>query len=373
MKSLSAHRFVVGFCVLSMMYGCAHPFLKAGGDLATTIDKGAKAADAIATSDADTERTYTYLADYRPTSKVTVAADGTITVTTVKHDHGTDPLFFALVCRPYSDQVLISERVAIDNLEKFQASLATKAKDPTDPTIATLIGDLSSSAAQFKPKDFDKAVEELQAKRKADAADCIKRADAVMNQAPVAGAAVVPAVLAAWPKISALFTALLTEADKAKREKDIIALLTDSKNQDAMKQSLDELTRSATSGRLAGIIVSQKQMALWGAYAYFVPLSALKSDTKRTQPYEVVLHDAKEFAAMLKTYDSLDSANLPDAIKQMQTALTKMQDAAKSGKAPGDSDLAELLAAIQFVSDTYGKYNDAVSALHPTASSSKKK
>lgn len=353
MNNVRPQLSVLAFCTL--LASCAHPFLKAGGDLGSAIGKGVGAVSAVADSEADTYRTYLYLEPYRQTFGIT-------------DPNALDSQFVGLACRPHS-RYLITERVALDNLNKFQAFLAANATDPKNPTLASLIADLVATGTNFNPVNPDKAEAELQAQRDKDLATCATDVRTTFTAKAQANILTVAIALAAWPKIQSFLVTLLTQADQAKRETKIIDSLKDPAVQASLLASIAALTNSVKPGAaLASMVTSRKQMALWNAYFEY---DWFKKNPAKPQLYGQAMEAATTMAAQLKIYDQLAATSLDDVMTKMSSALKKMQDAAASGKAPDESTLADVLSVLQFLSDASSKYNGAESAFHPASSSKK--
>jgi hypothetical protein len=248
---------MIGTGVLAtfLIGGCAHPFLKSGANLATTIQKGDAAVATLMDAEARTERVYRHV---QPATKVFA----------VTKPDDLDRDFVALVCRPHA-RALLAERVALNNLEQFRAALEANATDPKDTSLAAMLASMSADAAAFKPQDPDKAVEEIEAKRDQAAAACSKSTRELFVASPPAGALTVAIALAAWPKVRDFLLLLATEANKRKREQAILNMLNDPRVQKSLQQSLDVLSQSISTGRMNGLATSQRQIALWSAYAHY--------------------------------------------------------------------------------------------------------
>jgi hypothetical protein len=347
------HASILALTACVFATGCAHPFLKAGGDLGTAVGSGVTAVSSISNSEADTYRTYLFLEPYRAAFKITNASD-------------LDSAYVGLACRPHS-RALITESVALDDLNKYQAFLTANATDPKSPTLASLVAGLTSAGTEFKPTDFDNASVVLQTKRDADLQACFTD---VRNTfvAPAAANIVTAAIaLAAWPKIQSFFVTLLTEADKAKREQKIIDSLKDPNTVSTLDAALTALTSSSKTGTLAALVTSQKQIALWNAYSEFLWFKANPADPGKPGLYGPAMRAAINMATQFKIYDQLSAVSLPDVVSKMSTAIHKLESSASTGKAPDDSVLTEILSAIQFLSDASSNYNGAASAFSPAA------
>ncbi len=242
-------------CSLTAICGCAHPYLKAGGTLAASLEKGDSAIGALMAMEVTTARTYPY-------ARSMIGDPSAIPLET---------RFVRLVCLPYLSE-LPAERVALANLEKYRVFLALKAADPEDKDLASLLASLSKAGTRFVPADPDNAADELRKQDLEGFEECKARVQVTYSAPEPAHALVLP-LLAAWPKVKEFLTYLAVEANRAEREGAIVESLKNDDTQNAIERSLAALSSSAqASGQLDVLLVKQKQMLLWSAHAYFISL-----------------------------------------------------------------------------------------------------
>jgi len=353
----------IGVAAGTVMFlaGCAHPWLKPAGSLAGAIKEADASMVKLASAEANTYRTYTRVQPLiRPSFNVLTGDK-------------LDGEFVDLACRPQA-ATLVKERVALANLDKYAAYLEAKSTDPKDATLVSLIKGLSKSGAPFNPANAASAAEEFDTKRKEADTKCRADVRATFVALP-SGNIAVGVVLAAWPKIKDFFTLLANEADKSARESAIVDSLTNSETKQALDDSVATLkTAMAPGGALGQLILQQKQLALWDAYAQYLALTDQDGTKPASKPYATVsskIETAERMAAKLKVYDDLASVDSMEIVKKMTEALNRMREAAAAGKAPDDTAAAEIFAALNFLSDASSKYDSAASALSPSSSSKK--
>lgn len=350
MKSLHSLAFAVASGLL--LGACAHPFLAAGGKYAAGVEKGNATLSTLMDSEAQVFRRRTALAKASPAFKVKSADD-------------LNSGFVGLVCRPHSPQ-FVSERIAIINLEQFRTAIATNATDPKDPTLASLVISLTDDAARFNPTAVDKAVEEYKSKKSQQLDACLKDVRTTFVYTPESGALTIAGALAAWPKIKDFLNLLAGEANKARRERAIIDMLRS--DYDAISKSIDLLSTSVSSGGLYNLSTQQRQLALWTAYSHFLAIDGNvqrieqligNSGTPAIDDFRILDEETSKMAAAMRIYDDLTSVDLPGVAKSLKDSTLKLHEAAVKGKAPEASTLADILAALDFLSSAAEKYKAA--------------
>lgn len=347
---LPAGYFAIGF----LLAGCGHSYLKSGGDLAVSLQKGDTALTQLSNSEADTNRVYRYT--QLSSSKLGVAAESDL-----------PSGFIQETCRPFNEDTMITERIALSNISKYQTFLATKATDPKDKSLAALISSFSSARSVFPPSDVAADTQEYTKTKKLAYAACAADVRKTFLASFPAGAPTVVAALAAWPKVKAFITLLLVEENEEARENAIIESLKNPETQKALNDSLSELERSATNGKLYKLSTNQKQLALWSAYADFQAIQeAIKASPtgiSKIESFQKINDLATRMASSMKTYNELASIAPKEIVEKMQKSLVALQTAAVQGEAPDASWEAELISAIDFFSDASDKYAAASSAL----------
>lgn len=328
--------------------GCTHPFIQVGANLAESVKKGDEALTALANSEANTQRIYRY-------------AQSASEAFNIERPEELPAEFVGEVCRPHA-RVLISEHVALDNLEKYRAFLEANSKDPENSSLADIIASLSKTT-KFTPTDPEQAATEYAAKKAEDLEACASNVRETFVAAPPAGALGVPAALAAWPKLRDFLSLLIAQHAAAKRERAIIDALTDSDTRQSLDASLTILSESVMSGRLAELAVSREQLALWSAYDHFATIKSLQSKGITQEDYGQLRDAATDMAASMQTYNDLAAVSFEDVTKTMTETLEAMREAADAGRAPDASILTDLLSGLDFLSAVADKYSSAASAL----------
>lgn len=361
---MASRTVAIALTIGSLTLGaCAHPFLRAGGALGTAVQKGDAAVATVLSAEADTYRVYYYV-------------QPALRIFNVNQPSDIEVEFIQLACRPHA-RTLLSEHVALANLEQFRAALEANATDPKDPALASLIGSLAAPAVTFNPQTAKKAAEEYQAKADKDAAQCLSDVPTTFLAPASNGAPTATIALAAWPKVKESLVLVLSEADKAKREAVILQMLKDPATTALLTESLKILDDSIATGRMGELTLSQKQLALWSAYSQFLTIKELKKTRPAGSPpltyedFKKINEAALAMAAQLKVYDTLAAVDLSTAMKAMRDAIAKLQRAATSSSAPEGSVMAELFAALDFLSDISEKYGAAAEALKPKAPAAK--
>ena len=340
--------------------GCTYPFIKPASDLAATLQKGDSSISTLMDAEAKTFRVYKHVSPLVASFKVSTPDQ-------------LSSAFVAEVCRPYAPGVLTPEHVAIDNMEKFRATLAAASAEQKDQSLTALVSSLSKSRTSFHLQDPEQAAAEYEAQELKKFERCADDVRKTFTYSPPAGALGVAALISAWPKVKEFLTFLLTEANKKKSDEAIRAFLANPEIAKSIDDSLTELSKSSKDGDLYVLFAEEKQLILWSAYYYFVVTNDVSKNESTVGAFGFAYDLANQMQIQMAAYNSLSGSNPSEVLAAMQKPLARIREAAKSGKVPDDTVVAELLASFDFLSDAYTKADAVASAFTPKATPSKPK
>ena len=324
------------------MSGCGTPSLDAGGKLAQALESGTSILSKGVESRAATIRQYMVLNPRAPQP-----AGGTLPAK-----------FVALVCAQY-DSALVSETIALGNLQAYGASVKASTTPPKETDLGSVLLRMTSAQSLANLPSVEKPADELRRKLSEKFAACVQEVKRIF--VTPAGAPPVGVIVAVYPKVKELLTLLASQADKKAREERFKAILLDDGYQRSFSESLDALEKSGKTGQLSLYLMQQRQLTLWSAYVHYLAVESAGA----AAAYPELAKNASAMSDDMATFDKLYQTDLAETVASLRKSNATLVAAAKTGQldvGSGATSIKELLDALDFLVAVAEKYNAAQDA-----------
>lgn len=250
--------------------------------------------------------------------------------------------FKELACRAYEPR-LVDLSLALAQLGAYQAYVAAAAGDPDDAGLAAKVVSVAAVGRLVYETPDTQGIQDEMLKRKAA---CDSDVAALLPTSKVKGFS---AALAVWPSVKTLLEFVAGSVDTQARLAALKRLARDEKASREFKAALETLRNS--KGLLHSSLQHRRQEALWLAAAHYKRSQQMSAADAFFERHKA----ATKMNAAVEAYQRYAEVDLVTMLNKVQ----KAQDAFAKNTLDNDASLADLIAALDFLSGLSEKVADA--------------